>query len=115
MKNYLYLMFLFCVCCNTPAQKKIQPSSVAGKHLQANEAASDSALLDVVERQTFKYFRDGAEPMSGMARERFNEDNIYPENDKMVVTSGGSGFGVMAIVAGIRRNFISSDEGREQL
>src|SRR5678809_1707718 len=33
----------------------------------------------------------------------------------MIVTSGGSGFGVMAILAGITRNFISPDEGRERL
>jgi hypothetical protein len=76
---------------------------------------SDSSLLDLVQKQTFQYFWDGAEPISGMARERFHEDNVYPQNDKMVVTSGGSGFGVMAILAGIHRNFISRDQGRERL
>jgi hypothetical protein len=75
----------------------------------------DSVLLDVIEKQTFRYFSDGSEPVSGMARERFHEDNDYPENDKMIVTSGGSGFGVMAILAAIHRNFISRDEGRERL
>jgi hypothetical protein len=78
-------------------------------------AIPDSVLLDLVEHQTFQYFWDGAEPVSGLARERFHEDNIYPENDKMIVTSGGSGFGVMAILAGIHRNFISRNEGRERL
>src|SRR6266487_1463784 len=76
---------------------------------------SDSALLDIVERQTFEYFWDGAEPTSGMARERFHEDNDYPANDKMIVASGGSGFGVMAILTGIHRKFISRDEGRARL
>ena len=74
---------------------------------------SDSALLDIVERGTFGYFWGGAEPTSGMARERVNEDNNYPANDKMIVASGGSGFGVMAVLAAIHRNFISRDEGRE--
>ena len=32
---------------------------------------SDSALLDLVQKQTFQYFWDGAEPVSGLARERF--------------------------------------------
>ena len=50
-----------------------------------------------------------------MARERIHEDNDYPDNDQMIVTSGGSGFGVMAILVGIHRNFISHDEGRERL
>src|SRR5437016_13813600 len=76
---------------------------------------SDSALLDIVERGTFRYFWGGAEPTSGMARERVNEDNDYPANDKMIVASGGSGFGIMAVLAAIHRNFISRDEGRERL
>ena len=70
---------------------------------------SDSALLNLVEQQTFHYFWEGAEPVSGMARERFNVDGIYPENDKNIITSGGSGFGLMAIVVGINRGFISKD------
>jgi hypothetical protein len=68
-----------------------------------------------VQRATFQYFWDGAEPTSGLARERFHVDNIYPQNDKNVVTSGGGGFGVMAILVGIERGFISRDEGRQRL
>jgi hypothetical protein len=81
----------------------------------ASENISDSALLDLVEKQTFEYFWDGAEPNSGMARERFHTDNIYPDNDENVVTSGGSGFGVMSIVAAIHRKFITREEGRKRL
>src|ERR1043165_8431701 len=33
---------------------------------------SDSALLDVVQRQTFRFFWDYAHPVSGLARERDN-------------------------------------------
>lgn len=76
---------------------------------------SDSALLDLVQKQTFEYFWDGAEPNSGMARERFHVDNIYPDNDKNIVASGGSGFGVMAILTAIHRKFISREEGRKRL
>jgi hypothetical protein len=75
----------------------------------------DSALFKTVQQQYFQYFWDGAEPNSGMARERFHVDNNYPENDKNIVTSGGAGFGVMAILVGIERNFISREEGRERL
>jgi hypothetical protein len=72
---------------------------------------SDDSLLTLVQYNTFQYFWNGAEPNSGMARERFNIDGIYPENDFNVVTSGGSGFGVMAILAGIERGFITRQEG----
>jgi hypothetical protein len=78
-------------------------------------ATSDTALFRLVQAQTFEYFRDGAEPVSGLARERFHADNIYPENDKNIITSGGTGFGVMAILVGIERGFITREEGKTQL
>ena len=78
-------------------------------------AIADTALFRLVQQQTFQYFTDGAEPVSGLARERFHADNVYPENDKNIVTSGGAGFGVMAILVGIERGFITKEEGRKQL
>jgi hypothetical protein len=85
------------------------------KHLTRNKfSKEDEELFTTVEKQTFQYFWDGAEPNSGMARERFHEDGIYPDNDKNVVTTGGSGFGVMAILAGINQNFITREEGRNR-
>jgi hypothetical protein len=64
---------------------------------------TDSALVQLVQQQSFKYFWDFAHPVSGLARER----NTSGET----VTSGGSGFGIMAIITGIHRNFISRAQG----
>jgi hypothetical protein len=75
----------------------------------------DDSLLTLVQYRTFQYFWDGAEPVSGMARERFHMDDVYPENDKNVVTTGGSGFGLMAIITGMERGFITRDEGYARL
>jgi hypothetical protein len=79
-----------------------------------NAQSKNDQLLDKVERQTFEYFWSGAEPNSGLARERINMDDIYPENDKNVVTTGGSGFGIMALIAGIDRGYISKKEGKDR-
>lgn len=68
---------------------------------------SDTALVELVQQQTFKYFWDFGHPVSGLARER----NTSGET----VTSGGSGFGVMAIITGIHRNFISRAQGLARL
>jgi hypothetical protein len=65
---------------------------------------TDNELLDKVQRVTFKYFWDFGHPVSGLARERSNGDNE-------VITSGGSGFGVMAMLAAVERNFISHADG----
>lgn len=64
---------------------------------------TDDQLLDLVEKQTLKYFYEFGHPTSGLARERNSSGDV--------VTTGGSGFGVMAIVAGISRNFISRADG----
>lgn len=69
---------------------------------------SDNALLDKVQQETFKYFWDYGHPVSGLARERSNSG---PET----VTSGGSGFGVMCIVAGIDRGFITRAQGLSRM
>lgn len=68
---------------------------------------TDEELLTLVQQQTFKYFYDYAHPVSGMSRERFGSGDI--------VTSGGSGFGVMALIVGMERGFISRQQGLTQL
>jgi hypothetical protein len=64
---------------------------------------SDEALLDLVQEKTFRYFWDFGHPVSGMARERNSSGDV--------VTSGGTGFGLMAMVVGIERGFITRAEG----
>ena len=49
---------------------------------------SDSALLDLVQQQTFRYFWDFAHPVSGLSRER---SNVAYEYGAEVVTTGGTG------------------------
>lgn len=68
---------------------------------------SDDELLTLVQQQTFKYFWDFGHPLSGLARERNTSGDI--------VTTGGSGFGVMAILVGIKRGFVSRSEGVARL
>ncbi|MEO6631649.1 MAG: Ig-like domain-containing protein, partial [Mucilaginibacter sp.] len=64
---------------------------------------TDDQLLDLVEKQTLKYFWEFGHQTSGLARERNTSGDV--------VTTGGSGFGIMAIVAGVNRNFISRADG----
>jgi len=80
----------------------------------AEQRISDDSLFTLVQYKTFQYFWEGAEPTSGAARERFHVDDVYPDNDKHIVTSGGTGFGVMAILVGIERKFITRQQGVER-
>src|SRR5262245_3759593 len=90
-----------------------QSKKAIGDAVQMNK--DDDAIFTDVQKQTFQYFYEGAEPTSGLARERFHADNMYPQNDKNTVTSGGGGFGVMALLVGIERNFITRAEGVQRL
>ncbi|WP_374442381.1 glucoamylase family protein [Epilithonimonas sp.] len=76
---------------------------------------SDNQLMDKVQSDALKYFWDFAEPHSLLGRERYHEDNIYPDNDKHVVTTGGSGFGLMTILVGVDRKFIPRKEAVQRL
>jgi hypothetical protein len=71
------------------------------------ELVSDNQLLDLVQRKTFTYFWEFGHPVSGLARERNNSEDL--------VTSGGSGFGIMAIPIAIERGFITKAEGLDRM
>jgi len=86
-----------------PAQTS-QSSSIPSK--QDKENLSDSALVEMVQKQTFKYFWEFAHPVSGLARERSNESYGYGNE---TVTIGGSGFGIMAIIVATERKWITRD------
>jgi hypothetical protein len=83
--------------------------------LSIKKNLTDIELLDLVQKQTFQYFWDGAEPTSGAGRERFHVDDVYPENDKNTVATGATGFGLVAILSGIDRGYVTKKEGLERL
>ena len=68
-----------------------------------NSGLSDESILDQVERLTIGYFTDFSDPSTGMALER--------SNGGRTVTTGGTGFGIMAIIAGTERGYYSREEG----
>ncbi|MFH1197556.1 MAG: glucoamylase family protein [bacterium] len=70
-------------------------------------AMTDDELLTMLQEANFRYFWDYAHPTSGLARERSGSGNT--------VTSGGSGFGIMAIIVGVERGFITREEGVQRL
>jgi len=97
--------------CNS---RKAKSDSSDADPTAGHPKMTDTQLLDKVQEQTFNYFWDGAEPVSGLARERIHLDSIYPSNDRDIITIGGSGFGLMAILVGIERGFISRAQALER-
>ncbi|MFN3848924.1 MAG: glucoamylase family protein [Spirosomataceae bacterium] len=68
---------------------------------------SDDELLTLVQKQHFKYFWDFGHPVSGLARERNTSGDVC--------TSGGTGFGIMAMVVAADRGFVTRQQAAERL
>jgi hypothetical protein len=102
----LSLIALFsCMGIQASAQKKT--ANYIKPDLKIKKGLSDDQLLDLVQKQTFRYFWDFAHPASGMARERSNRSFDYGDE---VVTTGGTGFGVMATIVASERKFITREQ-----
>ncbi len=104
------LTFIACSSDSPTEPFNPQPTDDDG---QPTPTLTDQEIMDLTQRETFKYFWDYAESNSGAARERYHIDN--PSQDQNVVTTGGSGFGLMAILVGIQRGYVTRSEAVTRL
>jgi exo beta-1,2-glucooligosaccharide sophorohydrolase (non-reducing end) len=91
---------------NAHARYRLSPQSrpvPASTH-----SMTDHELLTMVQEASFHYYWDGAHPVSGMARENL------PGDDRIIAT-GASGFGIMALIVGVDRHFITRQRGLDHL
>jgi hypothetical protein len=75
----------------------------------------DDALLEIVQRQTFRYFWEAAHPVSGLAYDRRTLRKRAGDTVADQVTMGGSGFGVMALIVAAERGWVARDAALERL
>ncbi|MCP9749714.1 beta-glucosidase [Ferruginibacter sp. HRS2-29] len=132
MKSFLSIVLLLALT-NVNAQKSVSltkgkygngPDSIAPTGIM--RGVSDSILLDIVQRQTFRFFWHGAHPVSGLALERDNTvhaeyywdyiNEAYDEPNlskgtfgKDACAIGGTGFGIMSTVVAVNRGWIGRD------
>ncbi|WP_321309102.1 glucoamylase family protein [Marinifilum fragile] len=104
IKIYISLSLCLIIGCSSSSSDEIVPE----KEVEPEAKLTDAELIDIVQEKTFAYFWDFGHPVSGLARERSNEK---PDT----VTTGGSGFGIMAIVAGVERNYITRQQAVDRL
>jgi len=125
---FFFVTFLICIIassCKTNISNSEELSNiipVAG----IVKDIPDSSLLDIVQRQTFRYFWHNAHPVSGLARERsdtvlaehywdyINEAWSEPNFSKTpfgpdACAIGGTGFGIMSTIVAVERGWIGRD------
>src|SRR6267154_5046458 len=93
------------VAASDRAYRQSPPSAAVSA---STKALSDDELLTMLQEECFRYYWEGAHPNSGTTLE-----NI-PGDDRIVAT-GASGFGIMAVVVGVERGFITREQGLERL
>lgn len=114
MKNLLFIL-LIAITTSCGSSEPSPSGDGSTTPVTPQTPLTDEQLMDVVEKQTFKYFWDFAEPNSKLARERYHPDGNYPDNDSNIVTTGGSGFGLMSIIAAVSRNYVPRSEAVSRL
>jgi hypothetical protein len=103
----LVAFLLINVYCIQAGFAQNRSSEHIASELKIKKNLTDDQLLDLVQKQTFRYFWDFGHPVSGMARERSNRSYDYGDE---VVTTGGTGFGIMATIAASERKFITRQQ-----
>ena len=69
-----------------------------------NDLLTDDQLLDLVQRQTFRYFWEGAHPVSALALDRHARQG---NGGDAPVAIGGSGFGALALIVACERRWVT--------
>lgn len=103
--QFFFFVCFLCTLFFTTATAQI-------KKLPVQKGLSDEQLIELVQRQTFRYFWEFAHPVSGMARERSNISFGYGHE---VTTTGGTGFGIMAVVVAAERKWITRQAAVQHL
>jgi len=116
MKGLIYLFFFSSLLNSCSSSSNTDGSG--GTPLPTNPTTpitplTDAEALDMVQKDALKYFWDYAETNSKLARERYHTDN--PSFESNIVTTGGSGFGLMSIVVGVERGFVPRGEAVSRL
>ncbi|MGE5943355.1 MAG: glucoamylase family protein [Flavobacteriales bacterium] len=110
IKNLIYIVFVTLIifaCSDKSPSEPFDPSDDVIVPL------SDEEMMDFTQRETFKYFWNFAQTNSGAARERYIPSN--PTQDQNVVATGGTGFGLMSILVGIERGYVTRAEAVTRL
>lgn len=100
------LILLFSLMQLASCGKAPLPTTVVQKNDETYLPAKVRPVLDEWQHKTFTYFYDGASATTGMALEGNERGDL--------VTIGGSGFGVMSIIVGSERGWITREQAAER-
>lgn len=107
------IFFLFVSCSGCDNSTTPDPAVIVDPPVVVDPPLSEEVLLNMAQKDALKYFVEYAQSNSKLARERYHVDDTG--NDANIVAIGGSGFGLMTLLVGIERNFISKTDAVSRL
>jgi exo beta-1,2-glucooligosaccharide sophorohydrolase (non-reducing end) len=88
--------------------RSYRQSALSAAASASTRELSDDELLTMLQEACFRYYWEGAHPIAGATLE-----NI--PGDERIVATGATGFGIMALIVGVDRGFITRAQGLERL
>ncbi len=85
-----------------------QESALSPSVTASTRELNENEMLTMLQEACFRYYWEGGHPDAGMALESI------PGDDRIVAT-GASGFGIMALVTGVERGFITREQGLQRV
>jgi hypothetical protein len=90
-------------------QKSAEEIAVNDRPVESSPfSMNEDQLLTSIQHATFRYFWDYAHKDSGLIKERYY-------SSRGACASGGTGFGVLALMIGVERGFVTREQGVERL
>ena len=102
---------LLCGSCSSETTSGTEPNPPTP--VDPPKTYTDPEIVEMVQKNALKYFWDYAQSSSKLARERYHTDN--PGQDAHVVSTGGSGFGLMTILVGIKNGYVTRTDAVSRL
>ncbi|MEC5166361.1 hypothetical protein RCH18_002101 [Flavobacterium sp. PL11] len=107
--SFLFLFIsIFNSCSTSTPDSKLEGTPLPATPTSPIVTLTDAEAMDQVQKDVVKYFWEYAETNSKLARERYHEGD--PSFESNIITTGGSGFGLMTLIVGIERGFIPRGE-----
>lgn len=92
----------------TASDRHYHESSFSAEVESATRPLSDDELLSMVQEANFRYYWERGHPNAGMALETI-------PGDENLIATGASGFGIMALLVGVERGFITREQGLQRM
>ena len=97
--------YYYAIAANQSLEESLPSDTVSA----TSYSMTEEELITSVQEAIFRYFYDYGHPISGLARERNGKSNSE------TCASGGTGFGLMALVVGSERGFVSRDSAASRV